>query len=139
MLASFTKCSREEYKPNTHVKSFVNTAHAASASWSPHHFEYDEGYYAGKAIVWLVLHVWSWPSGICRGILHMLSVWDKCGTATSFSDEWKKRDALTEYWPPRLPVNVPCSVRPACPAALHPTPPSSACRLFLTTRPLLSP
>ena len=53
VLAGFTKCSREEYRPNSHVKSFVNTAHVARAGWSPHHFEYQDGFFAGaRAADW---------------------------------------------------------------------------------------
>ena len=48
MLQSFTKCSRPEYKPNTHVKSLGYTARIAGAAWSPHHLDYKPGYFAGK-------------------------------------------------------------------------------------------
>jgi hypothetical protein len=48
VLQSYTKCSRPEYKPNSHVKTLGNTAHVAGAAWSPHHLDYQAGYYAGE-------------------------------------------------------------------------------------------
>ena len=47
MLASYTKCTEQQYPENIHIKTLVRPAAVEGPDWSPHHFVYKPGYHAG--------------------------------------------------------------------------------------------
>ncbi|GAB4813782.1 hypothetical protein N2152v2_000828 [Parachlorella kessleri] len=46
VLGSYTACTPVSFPENVHVKSFVQPERVKQAGWSPHHFDFKEGFFA---------------------------------------------------------------------------------------------